>query len=171
MRIARALLPAITLLGPACLGNHGADSSLVAAESCEGEATAAQIGTGTDEWEPLTEGQELSIIHGPQGGYHLVTAVLFDNMDSFVEIEVGGRWPAASEEVCVGHNRVAASCAEECRCQSLDLYCHLDVSDLASNPEQLTAPELLSGESLCLSIMVEDQSGRTASDEVCVVAG
>ncbi len=39
------------------------------------EEPAVEIGTGELDFESLVEGQELAIIEGPQGGFHLLSAI------------------------------------------------------------------------------------------------
>lgn len=37
-----------------------------------GGVTAVELGTGTINWEPITDGQDLELIAGPQGGHHFI---------------------------------------------------------------------------------------------------
>jgi hypothetical protein len=50
-----------------------------------------QIGTGTQSWAPLTDGQTLRIAMGPQGGYHLWGALRAGGLnpeDTFIEFRL-----------------------------------------------------------------------------------
>ncbi len=61
----------LTLL--ACLGTSpdpGEDSA-----STEPSAPQALLGTGEWEWEALSDGDEIYVIQGPQGGWHLLGSV------------------------------------------------------------------------------------------------
>lgn len=46
-------------------------------DGCDVPATAldVEVGTGLDEFEPITDGAKVSLIYGPQGGFHLWTAI------------------------------------------------------------------------------------------------
>lgn len=48
---------------------------------------AFELGTGEEDFEALTEGQTLAMVHGPQGGWHLTMAVHGANTDQFVSLE------------------------------------------------------------------------------------
>jgi hypothetical protein len=83
MRPVLALLPALGLAlftCPACDdggggggGGGGESAGGAGGESAGGEGGAPwiELGTGTEAFEPLTEGQTVPIIAGPQGGYHV----------------------------------------------------------------------------------------------------
>lgn len=58
----RSLLCVFALLAPGCPSNG--DDGQIPAE------VEVDIGTGTVEFEPLAEGDELSVVAGPQGGFH-----------------------------------------------------------------------------------------------------
>ncbi|MCP4871197.1 MAG: hypothetical protein GY898_21010 [Proteobacteria bacterium] len=43
-------------------------------------AASVEVGTGSDGWEPLTDGQEVPIWYGSQGGYHIDITARMDNL-------------------------------------------------------------------------------------------
>jgi len=47
----------------------------LAAQGCEPPEPAFEIGTGELEFEVLADGDEILVIHGPQGGYHLLASL------------------------------------------------------------------------------------------------
>lgn len=49
-------------------------------------APVVQIGTGADDYEPLTAGQRFVMVHGPQGGWHVDLALRVDNMPQRVRV-------------------------------------------------------------------------------------
>lgn len=44
-------------------------------ESAPAVPPAIEMGTGEWDWEPLEDGQEIDVIQGPQGGFHLLGSV------------------------------------------------------------------------------------------------
>ena len=75
----------VALLG-AC-SSHGGDSASDAARAeCETAAPTAVVGTGEYAWEPLEPGNEITMVHGPQGGWHILGSVRIDAMYENVEI-------------------------------------------------------------------------------------
>ena len=54
--------------------------SLLWAAACAG-APAVELGTGELQFVPLDPGQEIEVIRGPQGGYHLLASVRTHDVD------------------------------------------------------------------------------------------
>lgn len=50
-------------------------SMLAVGVACSPPAPAFELGTGELEFEPLSDGDEILVIHGPQGGYHLLASL------------------------------------------------------------------------------------------------
>jgi hypothetical protein len=81
-RLGRALAAAagLALCAPGCGGSATApppDGGLVLPSSATldlGPAAAA-LGVGSDAYSPLAAGASVQVIHGPQGGYHIVVAI------------------------------------------------------------------------------------------------
>ncbi|GEM_PF-1571736 len=137
---------------------------------CEGEEATVTLGTGTSEYVPLDDGSDHTMIYGPQGGWHFLGGADLDNLDDIVELTFRGVWGATGEEVCYGYYRVLSVCEATCDCSYWDMYCYIDVSELASNPQELDPFELLADEPVTLSLLVVDQDGREAYDELTIVA-
>lgn len=70
MQVSSAILPLLCLLtsGLAACGDDPPSGPGV-----------IEIGTGALDFEPLTEGQELGIVAGPQGGYHFIINARMQN--------------------------------------------------------------------------------------------
>jgi hypothetical protein len=77
----------VMLLALACAGSEtGTDASGDLPESCEEAEATALIGTGEYEWEDLLAGDPVTMIHGPQGGWHILGSVRLANLFENVEI-------------------------------------------------------------------------------------
>lgn len=53
-------------------------------DPCYDEVPVVHLGTGGDGFHPLTPGQDLEMVHGPQGGWHVWIAVRADHVMSQV---------------------------------------------------------------------------------------
>ncbi len=133
---------------------------------------AVTIGGGESSWEPLDDGSELTMVHGPQGGWHMLGSVRTQGMDAIIAVE----YVITADE----HDGAVIS-DNFYRVQSLTdpddetvhtypgMYGYLTVDELADG-ELDTPPELLSWQDVTLTMTVTDDSGRTASDTLQVVA-
>ena len=46
-----------------------------------GSAPSAELGTGEDSFVAIADGDEIEVIQGPQGGYHILGSVLTSNLE------------------------------------------------------------------------------------------
>ena len=67
-------------------------------DSGVGGGPLLELGTGNQIFEPLTNGQGLTIIAGPQGGFHLWAAARISPPDDFI-ISTWPRKPASASRV------------------------------------------------------------------------
>ncbi|GDX79768.1 hypothetical protein LBMAG42_15790 [Deltaproteobacteria bacterium] len=157
----------------AALGKDAADTAPLPCD--ERPASVAIGGSGTDElqrpiWTEMPEGSEQTMVHGPQGGWHILASADVQSTDDIVTIEYTITWPArADAQLSYGSFRVMLVPDARCGGYYAGMLGILDVSDLASG-EADTPPELLAGETLSLTMNVIDLNGLTASDAVNIVA-
>ena len=122
--------------------------TLVAACGADGPPSA-EVGTGADRFEPLTDGEAVPIIHGLQGGYHVWGAVRARNLAgdglhlTFTLTPVGAAWASSVRN---------------------------DIVDLVSGEHGGTAvflpdPDAVRGRPCQLRLDATDTSGRTAASE------
>jgi len=64
------------------LGLAACGCAAAAPDPIEPEGAALELGTGTWRFEPVEDGDEVPMIHGAQGGWHLWVAVRTDGMES-----------------------------------------------------------------------------------------
>lgn len=67
------VVPALLVAG-GCGGAHVGATDKGVDPACAETAPAVTLGTGQWEFEPLTEGQPVVIVNGPQGGWHVWTS-------------------------------------------------------------------------------------------------
>jgi hypothetical protein len=75
---------ALLLLG--CTGDHPQDSNDTADPSCFGDAPALTIGSGEYEWVDLSQQSPVTMVHGPQGGWHMLGSARIDHTEPIVRI-------------------------------------------------------------------------------------
>jgi Ethanolamine utilization protein EutJ (predicted chaperonin) len=74
--------PALFLLAAACSGGDGSDTDTDAADSALPVLDPAlEIGTGTVAFEPISDGDTIYIVRGPQGGYHFDISLRAQGID------------------------------------------------------------------------------------------
>lgn len=119
-----------------------------------------EVGTGVTNFEPLADGDEVSIVAGPQGGYHINTSArVFDMGDSYpILISASLRLTATDEYLGPGISvgRLNESLSPE--------IVALGLRNFVNDPQQAR------GQQVTLSIVVEDANGAQAFDECIVVA-
>lgn len=143
---------------------------------CDERPASVAIGaSGTDElqrpiWTEMPEGSEQTMVHGPQGGWHILASADVQSTDAIVTIEYAITWPARdSAQLSYGSFRVMLVPDARCGGYYAGMLGILDVSEVATG-EADTPPEVLAGETLALSMEIVDLNGLTASDAVNVVA-
>lgn len=134
-----------------------------------GEEPSIAVGSGTEDWTPIEDGDGAVMVHGPQDGWHFLAGVdvrglrgmltaIFDAVDHETGVPVANtayRWELEEEEPCAG--------------RSGSLYAFLDVRWLAFDDAD-TPPEVLAGREVELRLTVADQDGNSASRSLVVVA-
>ena len=69
-----------------CSGDRPIDSGDTSAPGCFGDAPALTIGSGEYEWVDLTDQGPVTMVHGPQGGWHMLGSARIDNTEPIVRI-------------------------------------------------------------------------------------
>lgn len=149
------------VLMSACAGSPtGDDSAALGPE--------VHVGTGADTWEPLAEGDPLTMVHGPQGGWHLLGSLWVANEQGVVTVHFTVDTDAG---IRVADNLYTVQLASDPRGGGVypGMYAYLYVQELAEG-EADTPPELLADTTLHLRMEVLDEAQRTGWDEVRVKA-
>ena len=172
MTLLLLLLLACTGEGPsgpddsACVPD-GAESDIDPA--CDCYEPEVKVGGGADHFEEVADGAAVTMVHGPQGGWHVLGSARISFTVPLVrihyEIEVPGR------AVRVSDNNLSVMIVEDSACSGYypGMYGYLDVSAIAEG-EADTPPEVLAGETIVLRMTIEDAEGRTATDDLSAVA-
>ncbi|MDP2307216.1 MAG: hypothetical protein Q8P18_14415 [Pseudomonadota bacterium] len=149
----------------ACTGAPLKEDS-AAPDGCFSEPATVEVGGGSLAFEPVADGAEMTMVHGPQGGWHVLASARFSDVNPIVAIHytVAVTSGAGAGQIVVDNEyRVLIVEDVECGGYYPGMYGYLDVSALADG-ELDTPPELLAGQDLLLRMDVTDLDGRVASD-------
>jgi len=158
------------LLLAACSGGDGKatgdDTPSPSPTADTGSATCAagiEAGTGVVAYEALSDGDELEIVHGPQGGYHLTTAAKLCGLPADpTTIHIQVTWLAEDTIVSdVSYSSPELPIDDCCRV-ALDMYAYLFLKGE-------NASEALGDETVHYRMEVTDAEGTVYVDELDVV--
>ena len=122
---------------------------------CEQRPPELTIGTGEFEWNDLDSGDSLMMVHGPQGGWHMLGSIRLSNTRQVVEIDFGILDIVSGVYVSNNHYRVALVMQDECTGYYPGMYGYMNVTDLEDG-ELDTPPELLGGHTLRIEMKAND---------------
>lgn len=152
-----------TTTGPTGDSTSEPDTCLV-----EGEPSL-QVGTGVDAFEALSELDEVEVVFGPQGGYHVVTAVRVCHMEPLVTVRVQVIDEASSVAVADTSYLAPTLDAGGCCRERADMYGYLDVGGVPGVGTQ-SPGDYLDEEVLVIELSASDELGNEASGAVRVRA-
>lgn len=150
---------------------NGSDTSL--GGGCTTEDITLAVGTGATAYEALADGDSVTMVHGPQGGWHVETAGLVANSEAEISIlpalrsdslgiEITGALQA-DYKALVGYDDTA------CSGTFYNTRAFIE-TDRDTGPAGLDFVCGLAGETVTFSVVVEDiVSLRQATAEVQVV--
>jgi hypothetical protein len=137
--------------------------------SCFDDPVQIDIGTGETTFEPLTVAEAVTMVHGPQGGWHILGSVRAHNTDPVITVHFTVTHAPTGATVADNTYRVAIVTDGDCSGYFPGMYGYLDVSDIVSG-ELDTPPELMAHDTLTMTMEVTDYSGRTATQTLQVTA-
>ena len=137
-------------------------------EACIQPTLDVQVGTGSMSYTPLNDGDPVTLVHGPQGGWHILGAAYMTNFDPVVNIHYTVVVEATGAVVADNNYRVQMKADGDCAGFYPGMYGYLDVREIVDG-EADTPPELLGGEQLRLTMDVTDLVGRAGTDSLLVV--
>ncbi len=139
------------------------------AATCACAEAAVEVGSGDTTYEALAEGSALTMVHGPQGGWHMLGGARFSNLYEIVSIHYTIEIAADGTVISDNNYRVQMVMDGECTGFYPGMYGYLDVTALEDGAAD-TPPELLGGVGLILRMEVTDLEGRITADTLGVVA-
>jgi hypothetical protein len=156
------------LLACAC-GTPGDGHTGDSAEVTDPCAPAVEIGTGEDIFVDLADGAPLMMVHGPQGGWHMLASVRVTGTLPEVHIQYEIEHEPSGVTVSNNSYNLALLMEEGCSGTYVGMYGYLGVGVLEEG-EFNTPPELLDGDTLILRMDVQDIDFVKALGELRVIA-
>jgi hypothetical protein len=175
MRMARSWMWGALAVGASgCAGGgSGTGDDGTTGTGCGAEDYFVEIGTGEFQYESLADGDVVTMIHGPQGGWHVWTSVVTHGSEPEVRIRPAIEAPDLGIRVTDPDlESFVALVYDDAACEGTHWgeRAYLD-TDRDSGPKGLEFVCSLDGQNLELTVEVADLvSGRSASGTVSVVA-
>ena len=137
--------------------------------SCVDHPPLVVVGDGVDEFHPLGDHDPVTMIHGPQGGWHIAGSVHVENTDPVVDVHFS--IVEAHSGLLVSNNtyRVMLEPRGACAGEFMGMYGYLFVYEMIDGLRD-TPPELLADHELVMLMEVSDASGRHGEASMVVVA-
>lgn len=127
------------------------------------------IGTGEQQWVDLIEGDPIVMVHGPQGGWHILGSAKVANMGEKVSIHYTITDVESQVKIADNLYNIRLGMDEDCGGLFPGMYAYLDVSELALG-EQNTPPELLAYNELELSMRISNEFEMEVTKTIRVIA-
>ncbi|MEL6349638.1 MAG: hypothetical protein AAFV53_41425 [Myxococcota bacterium] len=135
-----------------------------------GAAPTLEIGSSESDWlGPLQTDDPVTMVHGPQNGWHMLASVYLERTEPIVDIHV---LIETLDGVAVADNTYAPVRLKEdgsCAGYFTGMYGYITVSGLTDDPDQ-KPPDVLGGETLWMTVSVQDAVGRAVSGAVQITA-
>ena len=151
-------------------GDDGGPGSGTGVEDCMDQTPVVEVGTGDDSFQSLEEGAGVVMVHGPQGGWHMLGSVRMTAMTSIVEVHFTITHDASGEVIADNLYRVM-TVYDEASCTGVypGMYGYLDDSALEDGDKD-TPPETLGYADVTMCMVVTDEELSTAEGCVGIVA-
>ncbi len=148
-------------------GGDSGDTDLP--EGCDASPATVEVGGGATGFESVEDGLALRMVHGPQGGWHVLASARLDHIDPIVSIHY--TIEVEPDGVIVSDNTYRVQIVQDTSCGGYypGMYGYLNVAALVDG-ERDTPPELLDGRELVVRMEVSDTAGRVATDSLTGIA-
>lgn len=156
---------------------HATGDSASYALSCDDPEPQIAAGTGEQAFVPVSNGEEIEIIRGPQGGWHIVGSVRVANLSEFVTIDFTLTDVETGTEVSVQRSQTSLFAPYgDCIGEKLGLLGVFDpalIAPLQAGDGTLTPCDLFGGHTVRMHFSVTEalvDTPRTLERDVDIVA-
>lgn len=152
-------------------GGHGSgtDDTGEGPVACTDLPARVEIGTGDSTFETLVEAEPVVMVHGPQGGWHMLGSVRTHSMHNIIEVHYTVTDVESGVRVSDNNYRVAVVEDGECTGYYPGMYGYLDVAELATDVAT-RPPEVLGYKLVDIQMKVTDYEGREVTETLRVTA-
>ncbi len=154
---------------PSALDDSTKPPSEEAAASCFDHPPHVVVGDGVDVFHALGDHDPVTMVHGPQGGWHIAGSVHVENTDPVVDVHFSIIESQSGLLVSNNTYRVMLEPRGACAGEFMGMYGYLFVYEMIDGLRD-TPPELLTDHDLVMVMEVTDASGRHGEASMVVVA-
>ena len=158
------VLPIITSLGCGVDGVSGPELT----GDCFVDPPQLEIGEGESSFLPLSQGDNVVIVHGPQGGWHITGAVRATGIGQIARIRFSVEHLNSGVFVTDYDYNVAMVMEDDCTGSFINMTGFITVSEMEGG-DVLLPPDLLEDEELRITMEVDDFGERSVVRSVTVV--
>jgi len=124
-----------------------------------------------DDWTPISDGDEVVVVHGPQGGWHVWGSVKTQNTRNVVQVEIKIYDIPSGEIVADNGYHVALINEGTCAGSYPGMFAFINIDALIDEEAGLdTPPELICYHPLRIEMTTSDSGGRSITEVVEVIA-
>ncbi|MCP4804291.1 MAG: hypothetical protein GY913_23230 [Proteobacteria bacterium] len=136
-----------------------------------GETPWLELGGGEIAWEELSEGDDVTVVHGPQGGWHILASVHAYGLQDIVDVHYTVELLDDAQLVSDNELQLALTNYDDEACDgnALGIYGYITLEQVTDDP-MVTPPDVLGGEDVRMRVELQDSSGAYAEVELDVVA-
>ena len=156
-------LLAISILAVGC----GTDDD--SKDPCLSDDAWAVIGTGENSWVDIENGDPITMVHGPQCGWHVLGSARVGNMGRYVQIHYTIQDLESGTVVADNRYKIGLNMTDTCTGEFPGMYAYLDVTSMAEG-EKDTPPELLAYNELELAMHISNDFGDELHQSLTVIA-
>ena len=133
---------------------------------CTQNAPSLLVGTGEREFASLETNEEVTMVHGPQGGWHMLGSIRLTNIHPIVEIDFTITDIDSGVLVSSNYYRVGLLMEDDCQGYYPGMYGYMNVQELEYE-EQDTPPELLGDHLLLMEMKSNDCTESQNQQGIC----
>ena len=152
------------LLALLCACSSDRDDTASASADCEAADATAVIGTGEYAWESLSAGDEITMVHGPQGGWHILGSVRMAAMYQNVEIHYTITDGPSGHVVSDNDYFVQQVPVDDCEGEVIGRYGYLNEYEKLVEGDADTPWEILACHEVTMTMSVVDPTWKKATE-------
>ncbi|MCK6525356.1 hypothetical protein L6R49_28455 [Myxococcota bacterium] len=153
----------------ACLGPNAGERGSGREDTGCGDEVTVEVGTGDEVYTPLSPGDPVTMVHGPQGGWHILGSARVQNSAEIVTLRYTIHTLDGGVLIADNTYRVLLVDEPPCGGSFPGMYAYLNVAALAEGDND-TPPELLADAPLRMRIEATDDAGASGVGEIEVIA-
>jgi hypothetical protein len=134
---------------------------------CYTQKPSLMIGTGEQVFEEFNSDDEVVMVHGPQGGWHMLGSIRVMNTAPVVEIDFTITDVESGVEVSNNHYRVGLLLEDDCSGYYPGMYGYLNVQELAGD-DGGTPPQLLGNHKVRMYMQTNDCTVSQNEQGICI---